>query len=133
MVGDVSVEEVVGPHDDGMICEKHPEREWPHSDPNESDGECAGPGMPLSNRLSSLVWQRDHERDRAEQAEAAVAQAREEAFKAGYHCTSSPFGGFIFDSGPFGAPNKAYKAWRALSGSPDETALEAAPEDTDAQ
>ncbi len=77
MVGDVSVEEVIGPHNGGMICEKHPEREWPHSDPSESDGECPGPGMPLSNRLSSLVWERNHERERAEQAEAALARVRE--------------------------------------------------------
>jgi hypothetical protein len=28
-----------------MVCEKHPSRPWPHSDPTESDGVCAGPGM----------------------------------------------------------------------------------------
>ena len=62
MVGDVAVEEVIGPHNGGMICEKHPEREWPHPDPTESDGECAGPGMPLSGRIAGLVWQRDKAR-----------------------------------------------------------------------
>ena len=35
---------------DAWICEKHPDQPWPHPDPSEPDGRCAGPGMlrPLS-------------------------------------------------------------------------------------
>ncbi len=77
MVGDVAVEDVIGPHDGGMICEKHPEREWPHSDPSESDGECPGPGMPLSGRIAGLVWQRDDARLRAVRTESDLTQVRE--------------------------------------------------------
>jgi len=31
---------------EGWICVKHPEHPWPHPSPEESDGQCAGPGMP---------------------------------------------------------------------------------------
>lgn len=35
--------------DDGWVCEQHPEQPWPHPDPAEADGECAGPGMRCGN------------------------------------------------------------------------------------
>lgn len=43
-----------------MICEVHPELEWPH-------GECAGPGVPKAAQVNALVYQRDQlqqEKDR---------------------------------------------------------------------
>jgi hypothetical protein len=33
---------------EGWLCEQHPDRTWPHSSSTESDGRCAGPGMPCS-------------------------------------------------------------------------------------
>jgi hypothetical protein len=30
---------------DGWVCEQHPDQPWPHPDPTEPDGQCAGPGM----------------------------------------------------------------------------------------
>jgi hypothetical protein len=51
-VGTVDVDVVIGAHTDGWICERHPEREFPHDD-------CNGPGMPLSLRITALVSQRE--------------------------------------------------------------------------
>jgi hypothetical protein len=30
--------------DDAWICEQHPDQPWPHPNPEEPDGQCAGPG-----------------------------------------------------------------------------------------
>jgi hypothetical protein len=30
---------------DAWICEQHPDQPWPHPNPDEPDGQCAGPGM----------------------------------------------------------------------------------------
>jgi hypothetical protein len=30
---------------DAWICEQHPDQPWPHPNPDEPDGVCAGPGM----------------------------------------------------------------------------------------
>jgi hypothetical protein len=30
---------------DAWICEQHPDQPWPHPNPEEPDGQCAGPGM----------------------------------------------------------------------------------------
>lgn len=47
------------PQCEAWICEQHPELNWPHPDEAESDGECAGPGMPLATQVRALVFQRD--------------------------------------------------------------------------
>lgn len=40
----------------GWICEEHPEFEWPHV----VDGrDCPGPGMPDTNAMPALIYQRD--------------------------------------------------------------------------
>ena len=31
---------------EGWICEQHPALPWPHPDPSQPDGVCAGPGIP---------------------------------------------------------------------------------------
>ena len=31
--------------DDAWICEQHPDWTWPHPNPAEPNGQCAGPGM----------------------------------------------------------------------------------------
>lgn len=41
-----------------LCCEQHPEKDWPHDD-------CAGPGMPISERMNALVYQRDYARSEA--------------------------------------------------------------------
>lgn len=33
---------------EGWLCEQHPDRVWPHESASESDGQCAGPGMPCT-------------------------------------------------------------------------------------
>ena len=49
------------------ICEKHPELDWPHDD-------CAGPGMPRTNRISGLVYQRDEARAEVERYKTEAEQ-----------------------------------------------------------
>src|SRR3990167_6498238 len=94
---------VIGPHEDGWICETHPEREWPHED-------CAGPGMPVGTRINALVYQRDQARQeiarlthqldvaratisiylcRAEQAEADVTRLTSERDEWKANCIES--------------------------------------------
>jgi hypothetical protein len=30
---------------DAWVCEQHPHQPWPQPNPDEKDGQCAGPGM----------------------------------------------------------------------------------------
>lgn len=42
---------------EGWVCEQHPDKPWPHPDPTEPDGDCAGPGMPCEcNPDAVMNW-----------------------------------------------------------------------------
>jgi len=76
---------------DVWVCEQHPDQPWPHANPNERDGLCAGPGMLRPTKAGAALddehGDRDDGREDQEQPSqfdfggAGLAMMRSDAFQ----------------------------------------------------